>query len=173
MAKGWEAVGLSGKWGFQQANCLDLINQSHWTIQMKTNGLGCLQWLPRTQQCAGRSRTFWGPQLKNGEFLQTAGQRVHLFHHQSHPDWSIVKLKHSRLINSISSAGKCFFYVLIKLGGNCKKCMKCRIKKPYSNNLICVCIIHGADICVIQLCWPLPLKYTKINTTTLNFIQPQ
>lgn len=154
MAKGWEAGGVSGDWGLKQAICLDLINQSHWTIQMKTNGLGCLLWLPHMQQCVGRSSAFWGLQLKNWEFLQTAGQPVHLFHHNSYPDWSIVKLKHSWLINSVSITEKGVFYVLIKLGRNCKKCMKYRIKNSYPNKLICVCIIHSTDICVTQLWWP-------------------
>lgn len=74
VAEGWEAGGVSGEWGFLQANCLDLINQSYWTIQMKTNGLGCLLWLPHMQQCVGRSIAFWGLQLKNREILQTTGQ---------------------------------------------------------------------------------------------------
>lgn len=54
VAEGWKAGGVSGDWGFQLANCLDLINQSYWSIQMKTNGLGCLLWLPNKQQCVGR-----------------------------------------------------------------------------------------------------------------------
>lgn len=126
VAEGWETGGVSREWRFLQANCLDLINQSYWTIQMKTNGLGCLLWLPHMQQCMGWSIAFWGLQLKNREFLQTAGQLIHLFY--VYPDWSIVKLNQSRLINSISRAGKMNFYMLIKLGQNRKKCMKWRIK---------------------------------------------
>lgn len=96
---------------------------------MKTNGLGCLLWLPHMQHCVGKTIAFWGLQLKkkkNREFLQTAGQPIYLFY--VYPGWSIVALKQGGLINSISSAGKMFFYVLIKLGQIRKKCMKCGIK---------------------------------------------
>lgn len=118
VAKGCEAGGLSGEWGLLQANCLDLINQSHWTIQMKTNGLGCLQWLPRMQQCMGRSSMFGGLQLKmKNKKTRNFYRRLvsKCTHSTATHNWSIVKLRQSWLVNCISRSGKWFFMCWLNL----------------------------------------------------------
>lgn len=55
----------------------------------------------------GKEAFLSGLQLKSWEFLQTTGQPIYLFYVD--PDWSIAKFSQSRLINSISSAGKMIF----------------------------------------------------------------
>lgn len=154
MAEGLEAGGVSRERGLLQANCLNLINQSYWTIQMKTNGLGRLLQLPHMQQCAGSSDAFWGLQLEN-RGISTDGWSACapiLSVYGLGQLWSSNRV--DLLIPFPGKPGKWFFHVLIKLGQIRKKCMKCRIKTSCPDELIRRCIIHTADIFVTQMYHP-------------------